>query len=140
MNKRQTRRQNLGKYCTPNRRLVTGYLRSLRFCCGVNINFGDTDKNLGAQLHLTIAIGALYLGNICEEHPLALAVNPFTGRVIKAQHDILRGNNRRLPVRGEQHIVRGQHQRTRFHLRFDRQGYVDRHLVAVEVSVKGRTD
>ena len=44
------------------------------------------------------------------------------------------------PFAGEQDVVRGQHQRARFHLRFERQRHVHRHLVAVEVGVERRAD
>ena len=44
------------------------------------------------------------------------------------------------PLRGQQHVVRGQHQRARFHLRLERQRHVHGHLVAVEVGVERRAD
>ena len=43
-------------------------------------------------------------------------------------------------VRRRQNVVRREHQRRRFDLRFGRQRNVDRHLVAVEVRVEGGTD
>ena len=68
---------------------------------------------------------------------------PFTasrGRVVQTQHDILRRHDRRIAVRREQDVVRRQHQRARFHLRFERQRHVHGHLVTVEVGVERRAN
>ena len=45
-----------------------------------------------------------------------------------------------LTARGREDVVRAHHEHARFHLRFDRERHVHRHLVAVEVGVEGRAD
>jgi hypothetical protein len=72
--------------------------------------------------------------------PFALAVDALAGRVVQAQHHVLRRHDRRLAVGREQHVVGRQHQRAGFHLRLDRQRHVHGHLVAVEVGVERRAD
>ena len=75
-----------------------------------------------------------------ERHAFALAVHRFTRCVVKTQHDILRRHDRRIAVGREQNVVRRQHQRARFHLRFERQRHVNSHLVTVEVGVERRAN
>ncbi len=60
------------------------------------------------------------------------------GQVVQAQHHVLRGNRDGRAVRGRQNVVRRQHQRGSFDLRFGRQRNVDGHLVAIEVGVERR--
>src|SRR5262249_40935186 len=62
------------------------------------------------------------------------------GEVVAAQNHVLRWNGDRAAVRRRQNVIRRQHERGRFDLRFGRQRNVDRHLVAVEVGVERRAD
>jgi hypothetical protein len=56
-------------------------------------------------------------------------------QVIATERDVLRRRRDRLAARGREDVVRRQHEHARFHLRFDRERHVHRHLVAVEVRV-----
>ena len=59
--------------------------------------------------------------------------------IIKTKHNILRWHNNRRTVRWVQHVIGRHHQHTRFKLRFERERYVNRHLVTVKVSIKRGT-
>ncbi|OIQ76801.1 hypothetical protein GALL_415130 [mine drainage metagenome] len=84
----------------------------------------------------TQLVGALHFGHIDEAHAFTLGAQFLAGHVVETQHDILRRHDDRLAVGGRQHVVGCQHQGARFHLRFQRQRYVDGHLVAVKVGVE----
>ena len=68
-----------------------------------------------------------------------LGVRAHLGQVVETEHHVLRRNRDRRAVRRRQDVVRSQHQRGSFDLRFGRQRNVDGHLVAVEVGVEGGT-
>ncbi len=80
------------------------------------------------------------LAAVGEKLILAPSTRLFLGQVIKAKDDILRRRNDRAAVGRRKKIVRGQQLQAAFRLRFQRERHVDRHLVAVEVSVESRTD
>ena len=80
----------------------------------------------------------MHFDDVREDQAFALGIDALAGGVVKTQHHVLRRNDRRLTVGGEQDVVRRQHQRAGFHLRLNRQRHVHRHLVAVEVSVERR--
>ena len=101
---------------------------------------GQTHVDAGVESHFARVKRALHFAGVGKDQTFAFAVDALAGRVVKTQHHVLRRNNRGLAVGGEQHVVGGQHQRTGFHLRFHRQGHVNRHLVTVEVGVEGRAN
>ncbi len=78
----------------------------------------------------------MHFSQIGKERAFALAVDLFARGVIKTQHDVLRRHDRRIAVRREQHVVRRQHERACFQLRFERERNVHGHLVTVEVGVE----
>ena len=71
-----------------------------------------------------------------ERSAFALGAGAGFGQVVAAQHHVLGRNGDGRAVRGRQNVVRRQHQRRGFDLRFGRQRNVDGHLVAVEVGVE----
>ena len=92
------------------------------------------------QLDLLVLVGEMHFADVREEAAFALAVDLLARGVVQAEHDVLRRHDRRIAVGREQDVVRREHQRTRFHLRFERQRNVDGHLVTVEVGVERRAD
>ena len=94
----------------------------------------------GADLDLARFVGTRHFGDVDKQRILALGALLFAGGVVKTEHDVLRRHDDRIAVGGGQHVVRRQHQRTRFHLRFQRQRHVNGHLVTVEVGVERRAD
>ena len=74
--------------------------------------------------------------NRSERAAFALGSRAGFGEVVKTQHHVLRRNRDGRAVRGRQNIVRRQHQRGGFDLRFGRERNVDGHLIAVEVGVE----
>ena len=60
------------------------------------------------------------------------------GQIVETQHHVLGRDRDRRAVRGRQYVVRRQHQRGSFDLRFRRQRNVDGHLVTIEVGVERR--
>ena len=82
----------------------------------------------------------LDLARVVEHHTFAGFVFAFLAQIIKTKHDILRRHDDRLAVGGAEDVVGGHHQHARFELRFERQGNVHGHLVAVEIRVEGSAD
>ncbi|CFW85983.1 Uncharacterised protein [Bordetella pertussis] len=131
--------QDLGQQRTADRRFMA-VLDRLPLALLVALVLGQAYGDAGLQFDFAVVIGALHFRHVGKENAFALAVDAFAGRVVQAQHDILRRHDGRLAVGREQYVVRGQHQRTRFELRFERQRHVHGHLVAVEVGVEGGAD
>src|SRR5690606_20351340 len=136
---RQTLGQNLGQQRTADRRFKTPEywlpLALIVFFVLVQ-TYGDT----ALQLDVTVIVSALNFGQVHEEQAFALAIDALPRGVVQTQHDVLRRHDGRLAVGGEQHVVRCQHQGTRFQLGFERQRHVNGHLVTVEVGVEGRAN
>src|SRR5690606_33387658 len=136
---RQALRQDFRQQGTTNGGLETLEQR-------LPLPFGDflvlvqTHRDTGLQLDFAGIVGALDFGNVHEEQAFALAVDTLACRVVQTQHDVLRRYDGRFAVGGEQHVVGGQHQGTRFQLGFQRQRYVNGHLVTVEVGVERSTN
>ena len=125
---------------TADGRLVAGY-RFFEFAgFGVFRVFGNTHGHAGRQFDFLVVVGADHFRHVREHHAFVLGIDGFTRGIVQTQHDILGRHDRRFAVRREQDVVRRQHQRTRFHLCFDRQRNVDRHLVTVEVGVECGAD
>src|SRR6218665_3718388 len=101
---------------------------------------GQAHGDAGSQFDPAGVEGALPLAGIGKPQALALAVDAVAGGVVQAEHHVLRRNDGWLARGRKQHVVRGQHQRGRFHLRFHRQRDLHRHLVAVEVGIERRAD
>ena len=69
-----------------------------------------------------------------------LQVGDFEGRLrqeVRSDHHVLRGRRHRPPVRGQQHVVAGEHEHPGLQLSLEGQGQVNGHLVSVEVRVEG---
>ena len=98
----------------------------------------DAHPDARVDFHLARVVGAVHFRQVGEAHALAFRVDALTRGVVQAEHDVLRRHDDRLAVGGRKHVVGGEHQRARFHLRFQRQRHVHRHLVAVEVGVERR--
>ncbi|KFB72911.1 MAG: hypothetical protein AW09_001872 [Candidatus Accumulibacter phosphatis] len=92
------------------------------------------------DIELTGLHGARHLCQVREHHPLAPGIDPLASGVVETKNDILRRNDDRLAIRWRQDIVGCQHQGSGFHLGFQRQGHVHRHLVTVEVGVECRAN
>ena len=137
--KRQSLGQNFGKQRATGGRLVTGDFL-LPAVLAVLLVFLDARRDLGVQVEFAGLHGASDFGQIRENHPFALGIDTFARRIVETENDILRRNDDRLAVGRRQHVVRRQHQRAAFHLRFERQRNVHGHLVAVEVGVERRAN
>ena len=136
---RQARRQDLGQHRAPDGGVVA-LDRLDTLAVVVEQHFTDADLDLGLQLALAGLVGTASFGHVDEGHALAARADLLAGRVVQAQHDVLRRHDDRLAVGRRQHVVRRQHQRARFHLRLERQRHVHGHLVAVEVGVERGAD
>ena len=88
----------------------------------------------------TGAINTLRFFRASQHHAFAFGVNTVTGHVVQTQYNVLRRNDDWLAVRRGQDVVGRHHQRTRFQLGFQRQRYVNSHLVTIEVGVICRTN
>ena len=75
-----------------------------------------------------------------EGAAFALGAGTRLGQVVAAEHHVLRRDRDRAAVRRRQNVVRREHQRRCFDLRFGRQRNVDGHLVAVEIRVERGAD
>ncbi len=141
---RQSWRQDLRQDGTANGGCVQRDLRHELRCAFalvrvVNV-FRNPDIHPRRQLDFLVFVRANRFRHAGERHAFALAIHRFTRCVVKTQHDILRRHDRRIAVGREQDVVRRQHQRARFHLRFQRQRHVNGHLVTVEVGVERRAN
>lgn len=81
------------------------------------------------------AVNTLSFFGTVQHHAFAFGVNTVAGHVVQTQYNVLRRNDDWLAVRWGQDVVGGHHQRTRFQLGFQRQRYVNGHLVTIEVGV-----
>ena len=88
----------------------------------------------------TGAINTLRFFRASQHHAFAFGVNTVTGHVVQTQYNVLRRNDDWFAVRRGQDVVGRHHQRTRFELGFQRQRYVNSHLVTIEVGVICRTN
>ena len=115
-------------------------VETLHYFVAFGIDLFDPRFDLGVQVHGTGIKRVFDFLNGTKHHALARHAFAFQGRIVQTQDHILRWNDDRCAVCRRQNVVRGHHQNTRFKLCFKRQWYVNSHLVAVKVSVKGRTD
>ena len=134
---RQPWRQDLRQQGAANGRFVAGNLVAL-LAFLADQDFLDAYPGPRMQVHLARIVGAMHLGQVAERHALALGVEKLARGVVQAEHDVLRRHDDRLAVGGRQDVVRGEHERSRLHLRLERKRNVHRHLVAVEVGVERR--
>ena len=81
----------------------------------------------------------MHFFHVGEQRAFAFAVDFVARHVVQTQHDVLGRHDNRLAVGRCQHVVGCQHQRARFHLRFQAQRNVNRHLVTVKVGVERGT-
>ncbi|RML80683.1 hypothetical protein ALQ89_06468 [Pseudomonas amygdali pv. tabaci] len=102
--------------------------------------FVDTNLDLGMQSRFAGAEYAVDFLQVRKHTTFALGVDRFTSHVIQTQYNVLRRNDDWLTVGWRQNVLGRHHQRTRFELSFQRQRYVNGHLVAVEVGVVRSTD
>ena len=80
------------------------------------------------------------LFRICKYFSFAFCPGYPSGHVIDAEDNILTGHNDRTTIGRRKDVVARQHQCPGLNLSFYGKGYVNRHLVTVEVSIKRRTD
>ena len=75
-----------------------------------------------------------------EYAAFAFAERTIAGHIVETEYDVLRRNDNRLTMRRRKDIVRRHHQYARFDLSFERERYVNGHLVTVEVGIEGGTN
>ena len=128
-------RQQLGQRHAARRRID----RSGDFLAG-NIQFMPAHFDFRVPGQGLCRQRVLYFCVVGENAAGLFGVRVLRRQVVQAEHDILRRHDDRLAVGGRQDVVGGHHQDARFQLRLQRKRHVDRHLVAVEVGVKGGAD
>ena len=94
----------------------------------------------GLQMYRTLVVGNAHFVGAAEDFPLSESAWPFAGHGIEPEHNILGWPDDGFAVRRRQDVIRRHHQDTGFDLGLDREGDVDRHLVAVEIGVVGHAD
>ena len=92
------------------------------------------------QFHPLALVGPVYFLKIGEHHAFATGVDALAGQIVQAKHHVLRGDDDRLTVGRTEDVVGRHHQCASFKLCLNRQRYVYRHLVAIEVGVEGGAD
>ena len=128
-----------GNVVLPLRGLLPGLLFLVVVHRGLGGGFVDhAHFYLGVQVHQPVLVGGKGLFLVVEE----LAFTHFAvfnlGKVVHAQHHVVRRGGHRAAAGGAEDVVGGHHQHARFHLRFLADGHVHGHLVAVEVGVERR--
>src|SRR5437660_7605413 len=108
------------------------------FSARAEFGFADAHRDARVQLDLPGVVRTGYFGHVGEHHGFALGIDALARGVVEPQHDVLRRHDDRVAVRGRKDVVRGEHQRPRLHLGFERQRHGYGHLVAVEVGVDRR--
>ena len=78
-----------------------------------------------------------YLLHVAENSVLSLRVSTLLGQVIAAQNHILARHGQRFSIGRREDVIGREYQDAGLDLRFDGKRYVDSHLVAVKVGVKG---
>src|SRR6266849_2624597 len=96
------------------------------------------------QVDVLVVVGDPHLFGVPEEAPFApdgalRRAQALLGQVVDAEDHVLGRHRQRRAVRRGQDVVRRQHQHLGLELRFHRERDVHRHLVAVKISVEGRT-
>ena len=99
----------------------------------------ETHLNLGVQLNIVTIHRHQSFSDRRECVALVLLTFACGGQVVQANDHILRRHSYRTTVRRLQDVVRGEHQNACLSLSLGRERQVNRHLVAVEVSVERRT-
>ena len=99
----------------------------------------DADLDPGVERRRADVIGDDDLLRRGEDLPLPHVAGLRLREVVAAQDLVLRRVHDRRPVRGRQDVVAREHEDARLELGVVRERHVDGHLVAVEVSVEGRT-
>ncbi len=100
----------------------------------------DADIDLRMEPHPAVVVGHDHFVQTGEEHALARVAGLDLGHVVTAQHHVLAGHGDRTPVGRVQNVLGRQHEQPGLQLGLEAQGYVNRHLVAVEVCVERRAD
>ena len=85
-------------------------------------------------------VSTVHFVGVGKYHALTQRVNALSSHVVQAQNNVLRGHNDRLARCWRQNVVSRHHQCACFELCFQGQRYVNRHLVAIEVSVVSGTN
>ena len=97
------------------------------------------------KTHFMVLVSHQHFVDICENFAVSLfrrRVSLFhtrMGQIVASQNHILCRRRNRRSVFRRQDVVNRKHQESGFCLSFYGKGYMHRHLVAVEVRVKGRT-
>ena len=105
----------------------------------VNFVLGNPALDDRLQFNHLVLVGAQYFPGIGKYHAFALNIDLFARHIVKPEDDILGRYDDRLTIGRGQNIVGRHHQRAHFELRLDRQWYVYRHLVTVEIRVESGT-
>ena len=132
---RHALRQNAEQQCATDGGVVQGRLLVQLAGLFVLERLGQTDLDHRVQVSAVRTEGTLDFTQVREGHALTLGTDLLAGHVVQTQHDVLGRHDDRLAVGRRQHVVGRHHQRTRFQLGFQRQRYVDSHLVTIKVSV-----
>ncbi len=103
------------------------------------VDLVDPRVDLGVKMHNACFQSVIHLFHGAECHAFARQTLTHERDVVEAQNHILGRNHNRLTVCRRQNVVGGHHQNAGFKLRFKGERHVDRHLVTIKVSVKGRT-
>ena len=96
----------------------------------------DPDPDVGVEVDHAGLERPVNLRGVREHRARSLGVGAVAGHVVEPEHHVLGGDDDRRPVRGREDVIGGHHQGARLELGLDREGHVDRHLIAVEVGVE----
>jgi hypothetical protein len=107
---------------------------------GLQVAAVHLDLDRGVVVHRAGVQRHQHLFGAAEVLAFALGPRADPGQVVDAQDHVLGGNDDGVAVGRVEQVARGQHQRPALDLRRRGQGYVDGHLVAVEIGVEGVTD
>ena len=106
---RQTFRQNFRQQSTASRGFPE-LGRTFKFTAVLVLRvFSQTHIDTCIQTNFASVKGAAHFTGVREHQAFAFVVGTFTGRVIQAQHHVLRRHDGRFAIRREQHVVGCQH-------------------------------
>ena len=95
-------------------------------------------EDFAQSLICRVPTGLRHLGVTCR--PLKVChIQAGVGQVVQPNDHVLRRSSDRTPIRRQKNVVRRKHEHAGFKLRFERERYVHRHLITVEVGVERRT-
>ena len=111
-------------------------LQRLKRCFGI-VHFDDLGRVLRITKHDVRAIQRSFHRHCgTNANQWADMIVTFQRQVVQTQHNILTWYDDRLTVCRRHNIVCRHHQYARLQLRFQRQGHMNRHLVAIKICVE----